>query len=225
MFDDLEIKEKKKVNLKEVLPVKFYNDLVKCDFIKDVEFMLYNPGLINIEIDDIIAISNSDLVGTISQVLNTTDDEFDYKIISDKEPTDCIFNIVSKDNDLSLDDINKLILKIREKYNNINIIYGTYIVPFDENGKFIINVILTHSDKPIKRKIDYNDKPINDTNTKYPTSKDEKELLYNVACYCVNNPITVNGIQSNFGLGFNKVQSLLNILEGLVPELVGIFKI
>ena len=33
--------------------------------------------------------------------------------------------------------------------------------------------------------------------------------------YCKNNPITVNGIQNAFDLGFNRVQSILQRLERL----------
>ena len=47
------------------------------------------------------------------------------------------------------------------------------------------------------------------------TFKDELELLYNVAIYCVNNPIKVNSIQNEFGLGFNRTTYILERLEKL----------
>ena len=82
------------MDLKEVFNDKFYNDLVKCDFLKDIEELISSQGIINIDLDDFVKISNgSEIVGSISQVFDNLDDEFIINRISDKIPTDCVFSI------------------------------------------------------------------------------------------------------------------------------------
>ena len=43
---------------------------------------------------------------------------------------------------------------------------------------------------------------------------ESEELLYNVALFCVDSQAcSINSIQNNFGLGFNRAQRIVNILE------------
>lgn len=130
------------MNLKEVFNDKFYNDLVKCDFLKDIEELISSQGIINIDLDDFVKISNgSEIVGSISQVFDNLDDEFIINRISDKIPTDCVFNITGG-TDIRLTVVDKLLDKLRVLYPDISIIFGTNII--EEMGSQIkVQALLT----------------------------------------------------------------------------------
>ncbi|MCR5350181.1 MAG: hypothetical protein K6E20_04225 [Acholeplasmatales bacterium] len=61
MFDDLDIKQKE-VNLEDYLNKRFYDDILKSNFLNDLNEMITVQGAINIDVDDIKQISNSLLV-------------------------------------------------------------------------------------------------------------------------------------------------------------------
>ena len=61
-----------------------------------LEEIISLPELINIDIDDIVAVSNDEIVGSISQVMNSVDDEYIINSISNKAPNFCIFDISSE---------------------------------------------------------------------------------------------------------------------------------
>ncbi len=134
------------MNLKEVFDEKFYNDLIKCDFVKDIEEMLSLPQMINIDISDFKDISNGEVVGSISQYINDVNkEELVVKTINDKQPNNCIVNIGGRI-DLSLNEANSLVDKIRNKYKGLNIIFGCYVN--DElEAKYKIQALLTYSNK------------------------------------------------------------------------------
>lgn len=209
----------KEYSFKDKLPKKFFKDLIKCNFIDKLEEITLLPGLINIDIDDIAAVSNDEIVGSISQVMNSVDDEYIINCISEKTPNFCIFDI-SSDNNLSLDVVNKLIDKLRSLFNDIHIVFGTRI-NIDGSDKLEVNVLLLHVDENKLSKsnkeelieMEAKNNKVHEQNMK--TFKDEFELLYNVAIYCVDNPIKVNSIQNEFGLGFNRTTYILDRLEKL----------
>ena len=130
------------LNLKEFFNDKFYNDLVKCDFLKDIEELISGHGIINIDLEDFVKISNgSEIVGSISQVFDNLDDEFIISRINDKIPTDCVFNITGETN-LKLTVVDKLLDKLRGLYPDISIIFGTNII--EEMGSQIkVQALLT----------------------------------------------------------------------------------
>ena len=109
------------MNLKEKFSEKFYDGLVKCNFVNDLEEIINTNGDINVDLDDFINISNGEVVGAISQYLDDMKDELIIKKISDKKPTDCILYIsnVSK-----LQDIEYFVIKLKTLYPNLNIITG-----------------------------------------------------------------------------------------------------
>ncbi len=109
--------------LKE-LSSEFYNDLVKCSFLTDVEEILNNSGLVNIDFDDIKNISKGKIVGSISRSSN--DFNIDLKMdnrIRDEKPTDALIYITSK-KDISLSDVNNMVTRLRDAYDNLNIVFG-----------------------------------------------------------------------------------------------------
>lgn len=211
----------KKLELKDRFSEKFYNDLVKCDFVKDIEQIITSPGIINIDIDDFKTISDGEIVGCISQYFDNLEEEYVINKISDKTPTDCVINISGGDM-LNLKDVDFLIDKLRKIYPNIGIIFGS-----NKNDESIprlkVQALLTHSDKPREDNSE-NEKLLSETVRVLEERKqkwnDENDLVYNVALYCIDNPITVNGIQNQFGLGFNRVQAILNRLE--ILEIISI---
>lgn len=217
MFDDLDIK-KEKINLKEALPTKFYNELAQCDFLKDLDEIVNGDSIINIDIYDIKVISASRLVGTISQCFKDLKDDYNIKLISDEEPTDCIFCITGN-KEIRLAEVNNLLDKLRDIYPNLNIIFGTKI---DENFNLGIKVqaILTlHTDlsfeteEPVSSDKEVSEKK--EIKKLFKEYKDEKELLYDIALYCIDNNISLNNIQNEFNLGFNRASKLLESLENL----------
>jgi len=125
------------MNLKEKFSEKFYDGLVKCNFVNDLEEIINTNGDINVDLDDFINISNGEIVGAISQYLNDMKDELIIKKISDKKPTDCILYIskVSK-----LQDIEYFVIKLKKLYPDLNIITGANE---GNNSKIRIQALLT----------------------------------------------------------------------------------
>lgn len=113
----------KNYSFKDKVPSKFFKDLIRCKFIDKLEEIVSLPSLINIDMDDIAAVSNYEIVGAISQSINNLDDEYIVNTISDKTPNLCIINLVSGDN-LSLTTVDTLIDKIRLINKDIQIVFG-----------------------------------------------------------------------------------------------------
>ena len=206
------------IDLKAELGSK-YDDLLRCDFIKDIEDILSNEGLINIDFHDIKAVCKGEIIGAISAVIEDLDDELEINRISDKEPNGCLLNVTSSMN-LRLQDIDKIIGKIKKLGSDLSFIYGTYI---DNNydGKYKIQALLTYNDGIVAETNKNIEEPLNED--KLYSSYDEKELLYNAALYVIDNGATINNIQVKFGLGFNRTLNILNKLEelGIISQKVG----
>lgn len=206
------------IDLKEELGSK-YDDLLKCDFIKDIEDILSNEGLINIDFHDIKAVCKGEIIGSISAVIEDLDDELKINRISDKEPNGCLLNVTSSMN-LRLQDIDIIIGKIKKLGSDLSFIYGTYI---DNNydGKYKIQALLTYNDGIVAETNKDRKEPLKEE--KVYSSYDEKELLYNAALYVIDNGATINNIQVKFGLGFNRALNILNELEelGIISQKVG----
>jgi len=196
MFDDLDIKQKE-VNLEDYLNKRFYDDILKSNFLNDLNEMIKVQGAINIDVDDIKQISNSLLVGTLSKSFDDLNFILNINKINDYEPTDCIIKITCNEN-ANIKEINYIIDKIRDLYPGINCIFAIAINP-NLNNKYKIQALFTfHED-------------IN--NGKYDN---EEDLLYAIMKYCIEeNKISVNLIQNKFTLGFNRTSKLINKLEEL----------
>jgi len=132
------------MNLKEKFSEKFYDGLVKCNFVNDLEEIINTNGDINVDLDDFINISNGEVVGAISQYLDDMKDELIIKKISDKKPTDCILYIsnVSK-----LQDIEYFVIKLKTLYPNLNIITGANEGNY---SKIKVQALLTYNSKDNK---------------------------------------------------------------------------
>lgn len=132
------------MDYKELFGEEFYNKLVKCNFINDIDELLTadtRSNLVNIDVEDIKSLSKGEIVGTISQIFNNSSEELIINRFSDKEATKFIFNITSG-SDLDLSTVTELIYKLRNVYPNINMIYGTKI---DDkyNDKLKVQALLT----------------------------------------------------------------------------------
>ncbi len=112
------------IDLKKELNEKFYNDLIKCDFLKDIEEMVNKDGYINIDLEDIKTISKGEIVGAISQMCITANDEFKCNIISDKKPTSALVYITA-DKNLMLGDVETILTRIRNEFGDVGIFYLT----------------------------------------------------------------------------------------------------
>lgn len=133
-----------KLNFKDKLPKKFINDLIKCNFIDKLEEIVTLPSMISIDMEDVLAVSNYEIVGSISQRMNSIDDDYIINSISDKTPNSCIFHI-SSGNNLSLTIVDTLIDKIRLINKDIQIVFGTKIDK-DLDDNIEVNALLLHVD-------------------------------------------------------------------------------
>ncbi len=131
------------MNLKEVFNDKFYKDLIKCNFLKDVEEIIDNPGMINLDLDDFIKASNDEIVGCISQYFETTDENYIVNLISNKKPNSCIFYITSGTKLLG-SDVSKLVSKLKDLYPDMAFNFGVGFL--DESfTKIRVQVLLTYN--------------------------------------------------------------------------------
>lgn len=113
-------------NLKDLIGPK-YEDLVKCDFIKDLEDILSADSFINIDVEDIKNICEGEIVGSVSILTSDLSDEFVMNRISDKCASDCLLDITSN-KDLTLQEIELIVSKIKKLGNaKTNVIIGTGI--------------------------------------------------------------------------------------------------
>jgi len=209
------------IDLKKELNEKFYNDIIKCDFLNDLKEMIDEEELINIDLEDIKMISNSLLIGVISKESNDYDEEFEIKKINEDIPTDCIINLIT-DKEITLSNVDNIIKKIKNIYPNIGIIYGVKIKE-NLNYKYKIEAIFTKGEiknnEPIEK--ESNDKELIINTFDY---ENEKDLMYDVSLYLIHeNQASINLIQQKFNIGFNKALLLLNKLEelGIVNKKIG----
>lgn len=114
------------INLKEKLNEKFYNDLIKCNFLDDVGELVNSEGLVGLDIDDFIYYSNHNIVGSISMEFNDVDTSYNINRINDLKITDCIVNITTND-DMELGTIMDIINKLRSFNPKLNLLYGQII--------------------------------------------------------------------------------------------------
>lgn len=199
--------------IKTELGIDFYNDIIKCDFLIDLIDMFYykpTPDLIKIDKNDIITIAkNGLLAGVISQSFKKDTTNFDdlcIDTISNRIPTDGIVLITSGVN-LSLKTVDAIINTIRNKYNEINIIFGTSIK--EHINRIKVQALFTcPKEETIVPKEITDDEATN-------TEEFHKGLLYHIYLYMLDNGISINSIQQHFFLGFNKTLRIISELEDL----------
>ena len=131
------------MDLKKELGLK-YDDLVKCDFIKDIDEILSEDGLINIDLYDIKAVCNGEIIGTISTVIADPKEELKITRISDKEPNSCLLNVTSSMN-MSIFDVDTIIKSLKKINPDLSIIYGTTINEAYD-GKYKVQALLSYSE-------------------------------------------------------------------------------
>ena len=199
--------------IKTELGIDFYNDIIKCDFLIDLIDMFYykpTPDLIKIDKYDIITIAkNGLLAGVMSQSFKKDTTNFDdlcIDTISNRIPTDGIVLITSGVNH-SLKTVDAIINTIRNKYNGINLIFGTSIK--EHINRIKVQALFTcPKEETIAPKEITDDEATN-------TEEFHKDLLYHIYLYMLDNEISINSIQEHFFLGFNKAQRIISELEDL----------
>ena len=205
------------MDLKKKFGEGFYNDLIKCDFLKDIEEMINYQGLINIDIDDFEFVSKGAIIiGAVSNSFDDINEEFKYIKINHKfKATDCILNVVGR-KDVELSDIENIIKKLRSIENDINLIYGFTL---DENlkTKFKVQALFTyHKDSNSKEAKTSKEENNKIEDTKLNDNLYDNKLLYDVALFFLDgNTPSVNVTQNEFGLGFNRASIIINKLVEL----------
>ena len=200
------------VDLENQLGKEFYEGIIKLDFLSDLKDIMNENGLISIDLPDLKAISSNELVGVISKESNDFEEAIEIKKLIDKKPTDCIVKI-SSELDIKLSDIDKIIKNIKVFNNDMNIIYG-YEPTNNLLSKYKLQAIFTYNDKShnsLNKKEDELE-----SNKDSNSSLDEKELLYEIALHIKKEQtVSINSIQTEFCLGFNKASSFIAKLEKL----------
>lgn len=212
------------INFKKILNEKFYNDLVKCNFIDDLNKMILNNGIVNITIDDIINVSNYEIVGSISQTIEDMNEDLIVKYISDEKPNICILYLFVADR-LKLSIVDRIMTRIKKLFADIEILIGVgeninsadsveisaLLLSSDLLSKDVESIEFTKNNndfvKKEKEKVEEHKK------MEY---KNELDLIYDIALFCVdNNKCSINMIQNEFQLGFNNAVRKIELLEDL----------
>lgn len=199
---------------KENFSERFYDDIVKCNFLKSFYTIISLPSIISICMDELVNVSNDDIVGAISQKMNNLYEEFKPTIISDIKPNKCLLYIASEIDRLNLSDIDVIIDRIRKQYGNIELIFGCGIHSRFSQEIEVHALLLYESEEIKKKNLENKEKDI----IEKPVTKrwkSEKDLAYDIAIYCKNNPITINDIRNEYGLPFSLIRSIIERLERL----------
>ena len=130
------------IDLKKEFGEDFYNDLIKCDFLKDLDEILNTTGIINIDLNDVKNVARGDIVGAISMSINDSSEKLVFNRINDKNISSAIINIVTKE-DAGIIDISNILEQIRDICKDVNMIYGTYI-DSNLNKAFKIQALFTN---------------------------------------------------------------------------------
>ena len=192
---------------KNKLPEKFYNDLVKCDFVKILDQMVKTESPAHIDVEDVLQLSAGEVVGTISQNMITPEEDYHIHLISDQIPNECLFYMVA-DKNVSVETVKQLLNKLRKYYRDIEITYGISYHS-EETGVVEIDALLVH--KQIGNLNFSEEQPTGDTRD----WQTDNEIMDQVAVFYIDHPITIRNIQDHFGLGFNRAQRIVNRLEQL----------
>lgn len=200
--------------LKKEFSQKFYDGIVKLGFLSDLNEIVNENGLINIDLNDIKQLASGELVGVISQESNDFEEVFEMNRLNDLNPTNCILNIIT-DISISLSDVDKIVKNIRSIDENLNIIYGCRLVD-NLKYKYKIQAIFTYNEE--FKKSD------NENNNKKVITYDDKDIAYDIALHFVDGcPISINRIQCDYPLGFNRTSRIFKILEdlGIISKKIG----
>ena len=123
---------------------KKYDEIVKLGFLKDLEEMVSNEGIISIELEDIKKVLSCDIVGTISEIIDDPNQELKMNRLSNSMPTDCIVNFIGS-KDITIVQISEVIENIRKLMSSdINILYGV-MVNEGLGNKLKIQALFTHT--------------------------------------------------------------------------------
>ena len=185
------------MELEKIFNRRFYDELNECGFLKDVEDILSQEGMINIDSADFVSLSGGEIVGTISESYNNVNEEIKMKRFKDRIPTNGIVNINMKSN-MPLSEISIILDSIRKSCGNTNI---TIIFGANPNEKletyFKIQAIFTANRKELSK------------------LETEKDVLYEVALFCLEEKPGINAIQQQFDLGFNRASRIMDKLVDL----------
>ena len=185
------------IDLKDVFDKKTYEDLVKCDFLKDIDELLNKDGLLNIDLVDLKHVTdNAIIIGAISENIDDPKETLVYKNINfNHKPNNCLINIACG-LDISLSEVEEILAKIRKINKDILILYGTTVEKNLEK-RIKVQALFTYKKEEDKEKID-------------------KDLLFKLALFYVKtNKVNINSAQNEFNIGFNKTSILLAELENL----------
>ena len=185
----------------------FIIKMKECGFYDDLLEIITKDGLIDISVDDIKGFENDEIIGFISTSFNDINTNININLLANEKPNRCLLNISGKSS-LRLDEIDKIISKVKNKYDDIDITFGAIM---DDNLKtnFKVQALLT-----FKPSIENNEteKPIEHINVEI---KNETDLIYAVALFVSKNRASINLVQHEFTIGFNRTSIIFDKLENL----------
>lgn len=184
--------------LEEVIHSRFSGDLKEI-----VENM--NDMIITIDFDDFDRLAKGKITNFVSTLVSIDDDSIDYKNVRDINPTDCIL-VLSGNENLSIGFINHIIKIIEKRFKNINITFGVRVN--DSIGDYCKVQGIFASNNEINDEINLSEESDN--------SLGIRKLLYEICVFFVDkDTVNINSMQQRFGLGFNRAQNILKLLEDL----------
>ncbi len=185
----------------------FISKMKECGFYDDLLEIITKDGLIDISVDDIKGFENDEIIGFISTSFDDINTNININLLANEKPNRCLLNINGKSS-LRLDEIDKIISKVKNKYDDIDITFGAIM---DDNLKtnFKVQALLT-----FKPSIENNEaeKPIEHINVEI---KNETDLIYAVALFVSKNRASINLVQQEFTIGFNRTSIIFDKLENL----------
>ncbi len=130
-------------NLKDYVSKKFYKDLIKCDFLKDAIEMVKEDSVTGSDIVDFMFLSEKGyIVGSLSQICNSTNEVYHYNIIRDTHLTTALVNIIGNKN-IRIADVDAILERIKDPFNNVEIYY-CFGIDNKIPGLYKLQVLLTN---------------------------------------------------------------------------------
>lgn len=203
----------KVISLSKQVNENFYNSLVKCNFLESLTKMLTVSSAINISWEDIINVSDSEVVGSIVQNINDLNDELNINYICDKKPNVCLLYIYCGIN-VNLTDINYLVDKLRNEFDDISVILG---IGYSKKpiAAIELHALLLYSEEEIMKDdmaIEQKKAFLNDSGFN-KHEKSANDLAYEIAIYCKNNTVTLDNLLEVFNLHYIRTRLILERLQ------------
>ncbi len=220
-----------------------YLDFVENFFDYDFKEILCNEEnmIVYVGFHEFAAVKDEDLLTTISTFIKSPDDSISINTVAEGE-SKSIVCALSANRNVSMSDIDEVMQELKDILDDkSNAFIGFYINDDLVDGIRIQGVVTGNKNKIklpswLRTKLDeldidddededddFDELDIDDSNVEAIL---DFKLIFDIAVYFLNNPVSVLGIQEKFGLGFNRALLMLDTLEnyGIISHKDGMGK-